>query len=62
MKADTLPKPIVKPIDATTIDETDEATAQPRMAAMAARSRREGSSHRSLDRVIVLVVLEHEGE
>ena len=47
MKADTLPRPIVKPIDAATIDETtngDKATAQPRMAAMAGHSSQPGSS------------------
>ena len=35
MKADTLPRPIVKPTDAATIDETterDKANAQPKMA------------------------------
>ena len=41
MKADTLPRPIVKPIDAATIDETEKATAQPKLAA---RLRRAGNS------------------
>ena len=40
MKADTLPRPIVKPTDAATIDETYKATAQPKMAA---RLRRAGT-------------------